>query len=120
MKARLSIESHFDAAHYLPNYPGKCANLHGHTYRTIIEIEGEINEKTGMLIDFTTLKKEVHRIIDKLDHTLLNNIIPNPTAENIAKWIKFQLLKSEELKKYDNINNIKVTIYEGLNNSATV
>ena len=107
----LRLETHFDAAHYLPNYPGKCANLHGHTYRVIIEIDGQVKEN-GMIEDFTTLKTYIQKtILDILDHTLLNELFDNPTCENIAKWIKQQLLK-----RYNKVN---VTVYEGLHNAAS-
>lgn len=120
MNVTLKIETHFDAAHYLPNYPGKCARLHGHTYRVEVEVTGKVESKTGMFIDFSILKEEVNKIINKLDHNLINDIMEDiPTAENIAKWIKFELLKSEKLKEYD-ITDISVTVFEGLNNAAKV
>ena len=107
----LRLETHFDAAHYLPNYNGKCANLHGHTYRVIIEIDGQVKEN-GMVEDFTTLKTYIQKtILDVLDHTLLNELFDNPTCENIAKWIKQQLLK-----RYNKAN---VTVYEGLHNAVS-
>jgi len=116
---KLKVRTHFDAAHYLPKYPGKCANLHGHTYQVEVEVSGEV-QQNGMFIDFAVLKEEVKKVIEQLDHQLINYVIDEiPTAENIAKWVKFQLLKSEKLKKYD-IKELTVTIYEGLNNSATV
>lgn len=115
--ATLRVEMYFDAAHYLPNYKGKCANIHGHTYRVIVEISGIT--KNGMLVDFTILKKEIKSVIDQLDHTLLNAVIKYPSAENIAWYIKSQLVQSRELKECD-LNDVVVTVYEGLNNSVRV
>lgn len=104
----------FDAAHFLPNYYGKCEKLHGHTYNLHVTIEGELGEN-GLLIDFVILKKIVkERVLNQLDHSHLNDLIPVPSAENIAIWIWEQLVDlkshlkteledpnlSESIKKY--------------------
>ncbi len=78
----------FDSAHYLPNHPGKCKNLHGHTYRLELELEGKVDKRTGMLIDFGDLKERVAPVIDRLDHRFLNDFLPTPTAENIALYLQ--------------------------------
>ena len=83
----------FDAAHKLPDYNGKCANLHGHSWKLQVAIEGEVNLNTGMIIDFKELKEKVNeKVVKKLDHSYLNNFIENPTCENILLWIKEQLI----------------------------
>ena len=74
----------FDAAHFLPSYPGKCQNLHGHTFKAEIRITGPVKED-GMIIDFAILKEHLEML--GLDHTSLNNILHNPTAENLCSWI---------------------------------
>jgi 6-pyruvoyltetrahydropterin/6-carboxytetrahydropterin synthase len=77
----------FDAAHNLVHYHGKCEALHGHTYRVAVVVEGKPDEE-GMVIDFTELSAMVkERVISRLDHAYINNIIEQPTAENIAAWI---------------------------------
>jgi 6-pyruvoyltetrahydropterin/6-carboxytetrahydropterin synthase len=74
----------FDAAHYLPSYNGKCEHLHGHTYALNIKVQGEPDTE-GLVIDFAKLKKLVQELVlSKLDHALLNDIMPNPSAENIC------------------------------------
>lgn len=79
----------FDAAHFLPNYEGKCKNLHGHHWEVEVACSGEINEDTGMVIDFTKLKEFCESIKEQFDHTCLNEVgFPNPTAENICKFIE--------------------------------
>lgn len=83
----------FDAAHFLPNHPGKCRNLHGHTYKLEVELEGPINPETGMVMDFGDLKQEVGGVLDKLDHHYLNDIWENPTAEQMSIGIKNELLE---------------------------
>src|SRR3990167_6622430 len=90
---KLGRTFYFDAAHHLPDYKGKCENLHGHTYRLDVIIESEIG-KDGMILDFNELKKTVETsVIEKLDHQDLNRIFKNPTAENMAEWIFSQLKK---------------------------
>lgn len=80
-------EFEFDAAHNLIHYHGKCERLHGHTYKLVVKLEGEPDSE-GMVYDFVELKGLVkERIIDKFDHAYLNDIIPQPTAENIAIYV---------------------------------
>ena len=84
---------YFDAAHYLPSYKGKCERLHGHTYKLEVVVKGDIR-KDGMLMDFNELKEVVNSsILDLLDHSNLNDLFENPTAENIASWILNELKK---------------------------
>ena len=84
------VEQPFSAAHYLKDYPGKCANVHGHNYRVQITIEGETLDSLGMLVEFEVIKKALAPWIDKFDHGFLNEVPPfdklNPTAENLAKF----------------------------------
>jgi 6-pyruvoyltetrahydropterin/6-carboxytetrahydropterin synthase len=88
---RLCREFYFDAAHFIPNYKGKCEKLHGHTYRLEIVIEGGV-KKDGMVVDFAKMKEIVEMtILEKLDHQALNEMFENPTAEHILQWIAEQL-----------------------------
>lgn len=83
----LSVTFRFAASHFLTKYHGKCENLHGHNYKLIITIEGPVKED-GMVMDFKIIKDTVKQhIIDKLDHTHLNDTLDNPSAENLAVWI---------------------------------
>jgi 6-pyruvoyltetrahydropterin/6-carboxytetrahydropterin synthase len=78
----------FEAAHRLPEHPGKCRELHGHSYELVIDIERAIDERSGMVIDFSELKRIVREtVVDRLDHRCLNDVIANPTAELTAAWI---------------------------------
>lgn len=77
----------FDAAHYLPKYEGKCKDLHGHHWVVEVAVEGHVQAGTGMVIDFAMLKDILQPIQSLLDHHLLNDILDNPTAENIAAYI---------------------------------
>lgn len=80
-------EFEFDAAHFLPEYNGKCERMHGHTYKLVVKVKGT-PDKEGMIIDFLKLKNIVQdKAVSKLDHALLNEILPQPSAENIAMWV---------------------------------
>ena len=75
---------YFDAAHRLPSYEGKCKNLHGHRWELQCELEGTADPRTGFVVDFVHLKQVVTgRVIDNLDHCYLNEILLNPTCENL-------------------------------------
>ena len=83
----LRKEFTFDAAHNLVRYHGKCERLHGHTYRVAIVLEGSPDEE-GMVLDFCVVSSVMkERVISRLDHSYINDTIPQPTAENIALWI---------------------------------
>ena len=81
----------FEAAHVLPNHPGKCARLHGHSYRLDVALEGPLQESgpaAGMVEDFEVVSRVVEAaVIGELDHRSLNDLMDNPTAEHIASWI---------------------------------
>lgn len=81
----------FEAAHLLPNVPEghKCRRLHGHSFRGEVAVRGEVDPKTGWLIDFADLKQVVDPIVRELDHYYLNDIpgLENPTSEMVAVWI---------------------------------
>lgn len=86
-------EFDFDAAHYLPFYDGKCERLHGHTYKLVVKVEG-VPDEEGMVIDFVKLKRLVQQeVLEQLDHHLLNDVIPVPSAENISVWVWQRLEK---------------------------
>jgi len=87
----LKVELSFSAAHNLRGYKGKCEELHGHNWEIEMVVSKNAPDKTGMVADFTYLKVELNRVLEKLDHKYLNNIPyfkkNNPTSENIAKYI---------------------------------
>jgi 6-pyruvoyltetrahydropterin/6-carboxytetrahydropterin synthase len=92
----IKILTDFAAAHSLRDYPGDCANLHGHNWHLEISISGEL-DASGMVMDFRSLKTKTKAIIDRLDHKYINEVAPfdtiNPTAENIAKYVFDELDK---------------------------
>ncbi|UOY09499.1 6-carboxytetrahydropterin synthase [Methanonatronarchaeum sp. AMET6-2] len=83
---KIKTEGTFDASHFIEN-AGKCGNLHGHRWKVVVGVKGELNE--DVLWDFRNLDE----VIDELDHTHLNEVLDfNPSAENISLYIldKFQ------------------------------
>lgn len=91
MAIELEKDFDFEAAHYLPNVPEghKCRRMHGHSFHGKVVVRGEIDPRTGWLIDFADLKRAVEPVVTRLDHYLLNEIpgLENPTSENVAVWI---------------------------------
>ncbi len=80
-------EFEFDSAHFLPEYKGKCEALHGHTYKLVVKLKGYPGSE-GMIMDFVEFKNIVNeKVINVLDHTCLNDILPQSSAENIVVWI---------------------------------
>ena len=96
----ITVESAFEAAHKIENYPGKCAFLHGHNWIVEAIVSGDELNELGILIDFKILKAELNKILDELDHKYLNELAifskQNPTAENLAKEI-FEKLSASEI-----------------------
>lgn len=109
----------FDAAHWLPQVPEghKCRKLHGHTYHLTVFISGPLQKNTGWVMDFSEIKSVCKPVIERLDHSLLNEIagLENPTAENVARWLwsqfKPQLKGLQKLKLKE--THTSGVIYEG-------
>lgn len=97
MQISVTKEFEFDAAHHLTKYYGKCERVHGHTYKLLVTISGNLSSN-DMLIDFIILKRVVKKhVLDYLDHQDLNTIFNNPTTENVAIWIWNKLENIENL-----------------------
>ena len=92
---RISVEQHFDAAHFLRGYQGKCEALHGHRFRVVVKIEASRLNDIGIAYDFTELKQHLGAILSRFDHVCLNDIPPfdkiNPSSENLAATIYDEL-----------------------------
>jgi len=88
---RAYVRRHFDAAHALRGYQGRCENLHGHRYEVVVCVERQELNEIGLAFDFTELKRELDRVLDRFDHTNLCETPPfdrtNPSAENIARVV---------------------------------
>jgi 6-pyruvoyltetrahydropterin/6-carboxytetrahydropterin synthase len=97
----LKVEGHFDAAHRLVGYQGKCANMHGHRWKYSVVVKKDQLDRLGMVMDFLEVKNGLNPIVGLLDHTVLNDSAllkgNNPTAENLASAIYNQLKKDRIL-----------------------
>ncbi|MGM0509291.1 MAG: 6-carboxytetrahydropterin synthase QueD [Fusobacteriota bacterium] len=133
----LKTKNHFDSAHFLADYNGKCQNIHGHRWEVEVEIQSKdvikSGSKKGMVVDFGDIKDDLKKEADYFDHSLviekgtmrkktLECLIEDsfkiievnfrPTAENFAKNF------------FDKLENLgynvrKVTVYETPKNCAT-
>ncbi len=107
---RISVEDHFDAAHYLREYGGRCENLHGHRFKVVATVMARGLDNTGLAYDFTELKKHLKAVLSSFDHMCLNETEPfdkmNPSSENIAAVI-FDRLK-ERLPRQVELTSIEV------------
>ncbi len=132
MKVTVSRKAHFNAAHRLYRQDwsfeenntvfGKCNNphFHGHNYELIVSVTGDIDEKTGYVVDMKVLKDIIKaEVEDAFDHKNLNLQVPefktlNPTAENIAVVI-YNKMKP----KLDSNLALEITLYETPRNFVT-
>ena len=135
MEASLTVKTHFSAAHRLalPHLDlekntaiyGKCARPHGHghNYHLEVSVVGDIDPRTGMIVDLEALQQAIERyVVEPFDHTFLNKDIPYfaevvPTAENIALHIA-QLLTQPIAAL--GIELDKVKLIESPNNSCEI
>lgn len=133
----LKTEAHFDSAHFLTDYYGKCENLHGHRWKVVAYIQAESlgtsSTMKDMVVDFGVFKRAVREIADSLDHALIleeGSIKPltktclveegfrlvelpfRTTAENLAKWFCEALCAR-------NFYCVRVDMYETPLNCAT-
>ena len=87
----INVRSHYDSAHFLRDYHGKCERLHGHRYEVEAAMAFEELGAGGMAIDFVDAKAALRSIADELDHQNLNELEPfrelESSAENQARYI---------------------------------
>lgn len=83
----VSYEVDFEAAHWLPHVDDdhKCKRLHGHSYRVVISVRGEVG-LGGMVVDYAVIKSAAAPLVEQLDHHTVNDVVPNSTSENLAVW----------------------------------
>lgn len=86
---KITKEVTFDSAHLLSFYDGKCANLHGHTYRLQVSLESEIDEISRMLMDFNILRQVIDEsVMNIFDHALLlsSNTHRSDAENELLQW----------------------------------
>ncbi len=113
--------------HRLPDHFGLCKNIHGHSYKMILTVEGQMNEQQ-MVIDYYDLEKIINPIIQEFDHSFMVNkndkivleflnqiqskkveVDFDATVENICLFV-LNKIKDASLPK--NIRAITVRVYE--------
>jgi 6-pyruvoyltetrahydropterin/6-carboxytetrahydropterin synthase len=86
----VSVQAHYDSAHFLRHYQGKCERLHGHRYVVELALATSELDRSGIAFDFVIVKKHLRELADYLDHENLNDLAPfdrlEPSAENQAKY----------------------------------
>jgi 6-pyruvoyltetrahydropterin/6-carboxytetrahydropterin synthase len=125
MIASASRVERFNAAHRLHNpnwtdqkneeFYGLCnnKNFHGHNYRLIVKVTGEVDPESGYLMDLKILKDVIRtEVSQRFDHKNLNLDVPDfekliPTAENIA-YIAWHRIRA----KLDDALKLHITLYE--------
>ncbi|HLP17413.1 MAG TPA: 6-carboxytetrahydropterin synthase [Bacteroidota bacterium] len=133
---KIGKEFHWEMGHRLPTHTRGCQNIHGHSYRLMVEVEGEPGAN-GMLVDYTDLKAIVKPMIDRLDHSFMCDesdtrvkdflessamktvFVPFPTtAENIGTYLLRHLTdavmkeKSSGSRAWDGIKKIRIRVCE--------
>lgn len=130
---KIAKEYSWEMGHRLPFHEGKCKNLHGHSYKCMVELNGE-PDKNGMVLDYYDMKTIIQPIIDELDHSFMvysedKEVIEfldkinsrkvvvdfQSTAENICLFL---LKKIKEANLPGNIKSIKVKVLETENTYA--
>lgn len=124
---KIAKEFNWDMGHRLLFHKGKCKNLHGHSYRLIIELDGK-EDQNGMVMDYYDVKTFVNPILETLDHSVMVYeydtelckalttldtklvIVPfESTAENITKYFLDKII---EAGLPSNITKLKIRVSE--------
>jgi 6-pyruvoyltetrahydropterin/6-carboxytetrahydropterin synthase len=124
---KIAKEFRWEMGHRLPDHFGQCKNIHGHSYKMLVEFDGELN-KDEMVIDYYDVEKIINPIIEKLDHAFMVNKNDKVVIEFLEKMnskkvvVDFQstaenicLYLLNEIKKTslpENVNKVKVRVYE--------
>ena len=107
------IKTHFSSGHHLRDYPGSCELPHGHNWKVTVTVRAFELDELGMGIDFKLLKKKVNKVIDTLDHRILNDMKEfrsiNPSSEHLSRYIYQKLKKPLKHQRY---SLYSVTVYE--------
>ena len=124
---KIAKEFRWEMGHRLPDHFGKCKNIHGHSYKMLVEFSGEL-DKSGMIIDYYDVEKIINPVIEKLDHAFMVNkndkvvldflekmdskrvvVDFESTTENICKYLLNEVSKTS---LPENVKEIKVRVQE--------
>ncbi len=136
MHMKITKEFRWEMGHRLPLHDGACRNVHGHSYRLRVEVEGAVDEQ-GMIIDFNHISAAVKPFITKLDHAFLCEesdteilsflrahdmklyVIPYPsTVENICRLFADKL--QPFFAQHPNVACFRVRINETASSEAVL
>ncbi|MCU1342508.1 MAG: hypothetical protein JWN92_1931 [Candidatus Acidoferrum typicum] len=119
---QVTVDETFSSGHALRGSKGKCENVHGHNYKVRVTLEGPQLDSTGLLCDFTHLKRVIREIVGGVDHKFLNDQAPfdviNPSAENLAKYF-YDETRRQMNAVPEGAQITSVTIWETDTTSAT-
>jgi 6-pyruvoyltetrahydropterin/6-carboxytetrahydropterin synthase len=125
---RIAKDFHWEMGHRLPFHTGGCQNIHGHSYRMRVTIEGTL-DSSGMVLDYFDLKEIVEPLVQQIDHSFLcddrdeqmlaffreqplKHVVVQfrTTAENLAGWFLARI--AERLAPYRNLMDLTVRVHE--------
>jgi len=134
---KISREFNWEMAHRLMEHSGGCQNVHGHSYRMTVDITGDPDPATGMVLDFADVAELLKPLINELDHAFLceardasliaflkkenmkHKIVPfRTTVENLCTYVADALKPS--LSARTRLTEFSVTIHETARNAGTV
>jgi len=91
MKIELKQQFQIESARFLPHLPKEhpCRNMHGHSFKITLTLQGEIDQKLGWLMDYNEIIEKMKPVLKELDHRVLNEVpgLANPTTENLCLWL---------------------------------
>jgi 6-pyruvoyltetrahydropterin/6-carboxytetrahydropterin synthase len=109
----LKIVTQFAAAHHLRAFKGKCEQLHGHNWKVEVYLRASQPDEIGLVKDFGEIKAVTQEVLQRLDHTYLNDQAyfqqENPSSENIARYLFRELSR---LLDDSRTRTSKVTVWE--------
>ena len=124
---KIAKEFNWEMGHRLPEHFGKCKNIHGHSYKMLVEIEGDLNDK-GMVMDYYDLRDVIDPLVEELDHSFMANKKDLPVVEFLEKMKSKRMIvdfdstvenittyflnKIKNAKLPSNIKKIKVRVCE--------
>lgn len=94
MRIRLTEKFTFEAAHRIRNKRKEYGEIHGHTHKVYVTVSGEPDPEVGWLIDQQEFRGIVSRVVKRLDHRYLNEILDQTTAESIALYLFKEIEKN--------------------------
>ena len=116
----VTVAREFCSAHFLRDFKGPCANMHGHNWKVEVHFRDSELAPNGIMIDFLVIELALNSLLARLDHSVINHVPPfditNPTAENLAKWFYTEIgaaLPDRAPKPS------RVTVWETANTSAS-